>query len=224
VTRLIFLGPPGAGKGTQAQTLAAFLQIPHISTGDILRQAIQEKTTLGMQAQSFMDKGELVPDKLVEDMVKERLQQSDTKTGWILDGFPRKVTQAEFLAELLKSLGQGGEKVVNLDAPDETVITRLLGRGRKDDTEEVIRRRLEVYRDDTAPLINFYSDRQKLLTVNGNQSQEEVFTDFKKYHSCLKKLRGSGLCRQREKIFPLPYYLAPIFQARRESILAKIYY
>ena len=112
-------------------------------------------------------------------MVKERLQQSDTKTGWILDGFPRKVTQAEFLAELLKSLGQGGEKVVNLDAPDETVITRLLGRGRKDDTEEVIRRRLEVYRDDTAPLINFYSDRQKLLTVNGNQSQEEVFTDMK---------------------------------------------
>jgi adenylate kinase len=96
-----------------------------------------------------------------------------------LDGFPRKVTQAEFLAKLLNSLGQGGEQVVNLDAPDETVITRLLGRGRKDDTEEVIRRRLEVYRDDTAPLINYYSDRQKLLTVNGNQSQEEVFTDLK---------------------------------------------
>ena len=179
MTRLIFLGPPGAGKGTQAQTLAAFLQIPHISTGDILRQAIQDKTNLGIQAQSFMDKGELVPDKLVEDMVKERLKQPDAQIGWILDGFPRKVTQAEFLAELLKSLGQGGEKVVNLDAPDETVITRLLGRGRKDDTEEVIRRRLEVYRDDTAPLINFYSDRQKLLTVNGNQSQEEVFTDLK---------------------------------------------
>jgi adenylate kinase len=179
VTRLIFLGPPGAGKGTQAQTLAAFLQIPHISTGDILRQAIQDQTHLGMQAQGFMDKGELVPDKLVEDMVKERLQQPDAITGWILDGFPRKVTQAEFLAELLKSLGQGGEKVINLDAPDESVITRLLGRGRKDDTEEVIRRRLEVYRDETAPLINYYSDRQKLLTVNGNQSQEEVFTDLK---------------------------------------------
>ena len=179
MTRLIFLGPPGAGKGTQAKSLAEFLQIPHISTGDILRQAIQDQTNLGMQAQSFMDKGELVPDKLVEDMVKERLQQSDTKTGWILDGFPRKVTQAEFLAELLKSLGQGGEKVVNLDAPDETVINRLLGRGRKDDTEEVIRRRLEVYRDDTAPLINYYSDRQKLLTVNGHQSQEEVFTELK---------------------------------------------
>ena len=179
MTRLIFLGPPGAGKGTQAKILAEFLQIPHISTGDILRQAIQDKTDLGIQAQSYMDKGELVPDKLVEDMVEERLKQPDAKTGWILDGFPRKVTQAEFLVALLTSLGQGGEKVVNLDAPDETVITRLLGRGRKDDTEEVIRRRLEVYRDDTAPLINYYSDRQKLLTVNGNQSQEEVFTDLK---------------------------------------------
>jgi len=179
VTRLIFLGPPGAGKGTQAKILAEFLQIPHISTGDILRQAIQDKTDLGIQAQSYMDKGELVPDKLVEDMVEERLRQSDAESGWILDGFPRKVTQAEFLAKLLKGLGQGGEKVVNLDAPDETVINRLLGRGRKDDTEEVIRRRLEVYRDDTAPLINYYSDRQKLLTVNGHQSQEEVFTELK---------------------------------------------
>ncbi|MTJ09107.1 adenylate kinase [Anabaena sp. UHCC 0253] len=179
MTRLIFLGPPGAGKGTQAKTLAEFLQIPHISTGDILRQAIQDQTNLGMQAQGFMDQGELVPDKLVEDMVEERLKQPDAKTGWILDGFPRKVTQAEFLAELLKSLGEGDEKVVNLDAPDETVITRLLGRGRKDDTEEVIRRRLEVYRDETAPLINYYSDRQKLLTINGNQSQEEVSTALK---------------------------------------------
>ena len=176
MTRLIFLGPPGAGKGTQAKILAEFLQIPHISTGDILRHAIQEKTDLGIQAQAYMDKGELVPDKLVEDMVEERLKKSDAKSGWILDGFPRKVTQAEFLAKLLENLGQGGEKVVNLDAPDETVVSRLLGRGRKDDTQEVIRRRLEVYRDDTAPLINYYSQREKLFTVNGNQSQEEVFT------------------------------------------------
>ena len=176
MTRLIFLGPPGAGKGTQAKILAEFLQIPHISTGDILRQAIQEKTDLGIQARAYMDQGELVPDKLVEDMVEERLKKSDAKSGWILDGFPRKVTQAEFLAKLLENLGQGGEKVVNLDAPDETVVSRLLGRGRKDDTQEVIRRRLEVYRDDTAPLITYYSQREKLLTVNGNQSQEEVFT------------------------------------------------
>jgi adenylate kinase len=179
VTRLIFLGPPGAGKGTQAKNLAEFLHIPHISTGDILRQAIQDQTNLGMQAQSFMDKGELVPDKLVEDMVEERLKQPDAQTGWILDGFPRKVTQAKFLGELLINLREGGEKVINLDAPDAVVINRLLGRGRKDDTEEVIRRRLEIYRDETAPLINYYSDRQQLLTVNGNQSQEEVFSDLK---------------------------------------------
>jgi adenylate kinase len=174
VTRLIFLGPPGAGKGTQAKTLAEFLHIPHISTGDILRQAIKDQTTLGIKAQSYMDKGELVPDQLVEDLVNERIRQPDAQSGWILDGFPRKVTQAAFLEELLAQIGQAGEKVVNLDAPDEVVITRLLGRGRKDDSEEIIRRRLEVYREETAPLIDYYSDRQKLLTVNGNQSPEEV--------------------------------------------------
>jgi adenylate kinase len=178
VTRLIFLGPPGAGKGTQAKTLAEFLHIPHISTGDILRQAIKDQTPLGIKAQSYMDEGELVPDQLVEDLVKERLHQPDAENGWILDGFPRKVTQADFLKELLATIGQGGEKVVNLDVPDEVVISRLLGRGRKDDSEEIIRHRLEVYRQETAPLIDYYSDRQKLLTVNGNQSLEEVTTEL----------------------------------------------
>jgi adenylate kinase len=180
VTRLIFLGPPGAGKGTQAKTLADFLHIPHISTGDILRQAIQDQTPLGMKAKSYMDQGELVPDQLVQDLVEERLKQSDTQNGWILDGFPRKVTQAEFLQELLKTIGQSGEKVINLDAPDEVVVTRLLGRGRADDTEEVIRRRLEVYRNDTAPLINYYGDRHQLIPVNGDQSPEEVTAALKK--------------------------------------------
>jgi adenylate kinase len=179
VTRLIFLGPPGAGKGTQAQTLAEFWNIPHISTGEILRQAMKEQTPLGIKAQSYVDGGELVPDQLVQDLVQERLNQPDAKSGWILDGFPRKVTQAAFLGELLAKIGQGGERVVNLDVPDEVVIARLLGRGRKDDSEEVIRRRLEVYRAETAPLINYYGDRQKLLTVNGNQSQEEVTTALK---------------------------------------------
>ena len=179
MTRLIFLGPPGAGKGTQAKNLAEFWQIPHISTGDILRQAMKEQTPLGIKAQSYVDSGELVPDKLVQDLVQERLQQPDTKSGWILDGFPRKVTQATFLGELLEQIDQGGERVVNLDVPDEVVITRLLGRGRKDDSEEVIRRRLEVYRQETAPLIDYYGNSQKLLTVNGNQSQEEVTNAIK---------------------------------------------
>ncbi len=180
MTRLIFLGPPGAGKGTQAQTLAEHLNIPHISTGEILRQAMKEQTPLGIKAQSYVDSGELVPDQLVQDLVQERFNQPDAKNGWILDGFPRKVTQAAFLEKLLEAIHQGGERVVNLDAPDEIVIARLLARGRKDDTEEVIRRRLEVYRAETAPLIDYYGDRKKLLTVNGNQSQEDVTSELQK--------------------------------------------
>ncbi|MFB2644841.1 adenylate kinase [Raphidiopsis sp. BLCC-F218] len=177
--RLIFLGPPGAGKGTQAKVLADFLQVPHISTGDILRQAITDQTALGVKAQEYMDKGDLVPDQLVQDMVEERLQKSDAQKGWILDGFPRTVSQAVFLGNLLDRIQGDSERVVNLDAPDEIVVSRLLGRGRKDDLEDVIRHRLNVYRRDTAPLIQYYGDRQKLLTVNGNQSQEEVTSDLK---------------------------------------------
>ena len=179
MTRFIFLGPPGAGKGTQAKTLAEHWNIPHISTGDILRQALQEKTPLGIQAQGFMDKGELVPDTLVQDMVKERLNQDDAQSGWILDGFPRTVNQATFLSVLLQELNQSQQKVVNLDVPDNVVIARLLERGRTDDTEDVIRRRLEVYRLDTAPLIDYYRQQQMLVVVNGNQSQEEVTHDLK---------------------------------------------
>lgn len=174
MTRLIFLGPPGSGKGTQAQVLAADLNIPHISTGDILRHAMQEQTPLGIKAQGYVNRGDLVPDQLVQDLVQERFVQPDVKSGWILDGFPRKVTQAVFLEQLLAQTHQGDQRVVNLDAPDDVVVARLLARGRKDDTEEVIRHRLDVYRTQTAPLIDYYRDRQKLVTVNGHQSQEEV--------------------------------------------------
>jgi adenylate kinase len=174
------LGPPGAGKGTQAKTLADNWNIAHISTGDILRQALKEQTPLGVKAQGYMDKGELVPDQLVQEMVQERLSQPDTKLGWILDGFPRTVNQALFLEELLQKLNQHGEKVVNLEVPDEILIARLLQRGRKDDTEQVIRRRLEVYRSETAPLIDFYSSRQALLSVNGAKSPEEVTGELHK--------------------------------------------
>ncbi len=174
------MGPPGAGKGTQAKTLADNWNIAHISTGDILRQALKEQTPLGVKAQGYMDKGELVPDQLVQEMVQERLSQPDTKLGWILDGFPRTVNQALFLEELLQKLNQHGEKVVNLEVPDEILIARLLQRGRKDDTEQVIRRRLEVYRSETAPLIDFYSSRQALLSVNGAKSPEEVTGELHK--------------------------------------------
>lgn len=180
MTRLIFLGPPGAGKGTQAQTLAHHRNIPHISTGEILRGAMQERSPLGIKAKSYVDRGELVPDQLMQDMVEERLNQPDTKPGWILDGFPRTVSQADFLDELLQKLDHNSVRVINLEVPDQVLIERLLERGRLDDTQEVIRRRLEVYREQTAPLIDFYGDRQQLLSVNGNQSLEEVTAELEK--------------------------------------------
>lgn len=176
--RLIFLGPPGAGKGTQAQNLASSWQIPHISTGEILREAMRSQSPLGIKAQEYVDRGELVPDSLVLDLIEDRLSQPDTQNGWILDGFPRNVSQASFLEQLLQKLAHNGVRVVNLEVPDEVLVARLLGRGRQDDTEEVIRRRLEVYREQTLPLIDFYSDRQLLMSVNGDQSLEKVSNDL----------------------------------------------
>ena len=174
--RLIFLGPPGAGKGTQAQTLSNTYQIPHISTGDILRQAITAQTPLGQKAKIYMDKGELVPDELILDLIKERLAQPDSKNGWVLDGFPRNLAQASFLEQLLTNLNQSPDFALNLTVPDEVLITRMLKRGRRDDNENTIRRRLQVYRDDTAPIISFYAERGILKSVNGNQPMEAVTT------------------------------------------------
>ncbi|MBD2119741.1 adenylate kinase [Trichocoleus sp. FACHB-262] len=174
MTRLIFLGPPGAGKGTQAQVLANLLNIPHISTGDILRDNVARQSDLGLKAQSYMDQGELVPDQLILDMIQARLSQEDTATGWILDGFPRNVAQAGFLDELLTKINSSYDRVISLEVPDEVLVERLLKRLRKDDTEEVIRHRLAVYHAQTAPLISFYRDRQQLVSVNGNQPMEAV--------------------------------------------------
>lgn len=183
MTRLIFLGPPGAGKGTQAKILADLCHIPHISTGDILRNEVAQATPLGLKAKSYQEKGELVPDQLILDMMRDRLTQPDTSSGWILDGFPRNATQAGFLEALLLELHQQCDRVLSLDVPDEVLVERLLGRaikeGRTDDTETVIRRRLEVYREQTEPLIDFYRQLQKLTTINGNQSLAEVTTDLK---------------------------------------------
>lgn len=179
MARLIFLGAPGAGKGTQAKILSELYQIPHISTGDILRESVAQQTPLGTKAQGFMDRGELVPDQLVIDLIRERLSQDDARSGWILDGFPRTAAQAEFLDELLNQINQPYDQAVNLDVPDEVLVARLLGRGRRDDTEEVIRRRLQVYREQTAPLIDFYQKRQKLISVNGNMLPDEVTAALK---------------------------------------------
>ena len=177
--RLIFLGPPGSGKGTQAQLLAELFEISHISTGEILRQAIAEKTVLGQKAQSYVDKGELVPDALILDLIRERLGQPDAQRGWILDGFPRNVAQASFLDELIEELHQSPDCAVNLEVPDEVLITRLLLRGRKDDNEQTIRRRLQVYWEQTAPVIGYYRDRGRLYSVNGDRQLGEVTESLK---------------------------------------------
>jgi adenylate kinase len=178
VQQVIFLGPPGSGKGTQAARLAEILQIPHISTGEILRSNVSQETPLGQKAKAYMDRGDLVPDQLVLDMVEERLKEPDTQQGWILDGFPRTVSQAHFVAEkLLDSEGNSSEaelQAINLDVPDDVLVERLLARGRQDDNEETIRRRLHVYREQTAPLIEFYRDRGQLHDVDGHRGMDEV--------------------------------------------------
>jgi len=175
VTKFIFLGPPGAGKGTQAALLAAEMNLAHISTGEILRAAVRDQTPLGLEAQAFMDRGELVPDTLVLGLVKERLATLNGDTeGWILDGFPRNIAQAEALDHLLRDIHQQSDCAVNLDVPDDILIPRLLSRGRQDDTEAIVRTRLQVYRDQTAPLIDFYQNRQHLVSVNGNAEVQDV--------------------------------------------------
>lgn len=179
MTRLILLGPPGSGKGTQAQKLAELYQIPHISTGDLLREAVANQTELGKKAKGYMDRGELVPDETILGMVRDRLSQDDTKGGWVLDGFPRSVSQAEFLDKLLREISQESDRSINLEVPDDTVVSRMLSRGRTDDNEETIRRRLEVYRQQTAPTINYYSDRDRLLSVDGDRDIDEVTAALK---------------------------------------------
>ncbi|MBW4579326.1 MAG: adenylate kinase [Tildeniella nuda ZEHNDER 1965/U140] len=179
MARLIFLGAPGAGKGTQAKALAAWGQIPHISTGEILRGAVSQQTTLGLKAQSYMDQGNLVPDQLVIALIKERLSQPDAEKGWILDGFPRNEAQAAFLDQLLVEIDQDYSYAVNLEVPDDVLVQRMLGRGRQDDTEAVIRRRLQVYHEQTAPLIDFYQIRHKLMSIDGNIPPETVTDKLK---------------------------------------------
>jgi adenylate kinase len=182
MTRLIFLGAPGAGKGTQAQILAESASIPHISTGDILRAEVKGQTELGLKAKSYMDKGELVPDSLILDMIRARLGQPDASKGWILDGFPRNVSQAEFLDRLLAEISQNYDLAINLDVPQDRLVERLLNRAtiqnRPDDTEDVIRRRLVVYDEQTMPLIDYYRHKGVYREVNGDQDLEAVTSDL----------------------------------------------
>jgi adenylate kinase len=176
--RLVLLGPPGAGKGTQAKRLAEWLKIPAISTGDIFRANIAGNTALGQLARSYTDAGKLVPDEVTNEMVKDRLGQPDTGNGFLLDGYPRNVIQVAALDDMLAAAGTGLDVVLEITADTDEVVERLLNRakieGRPDDTEGVIRHRLEVYAEQTAPLTELYAQRGKLVQVDGVGEIDEV--------------------------------------------------
>jgi adenylate kinase len=176
--RLVLFGPPGAGKGTQAIRLAERFDVPHISTGDIFRENVKGATDLGREAKGYMERGELVPDDVVNRMVAERVGRADCSKGFLLDGYPRTVAQAEAFDALLEEAGLGLDAVVSFEVPEEELLARLQKRaeleGRADDTEDVIRTRLEVYRSETAPLEAFYRERGLLRPVDGVGGLDEV--------------------------------------------------
>ena len=169
--RLLLIGPPGAGKGTQAALLAQHFGIPAISTGDIFRENVRNETPLGLEAKAFMDRGEYVPDSLTNALVRDRLNQDDAAAGFLLDGYPRTIDQVEELDDILEETEKKLDVVVQLTADSEELLRRLSGRaqeqGRSDDTPEVIKRRLDVYEVQTAPLIDIYASRSLVAKVNG---------------------------------------------------------
>lgn len=204
--KIIMLGAPGAGKGTQAKKIAAKYGIPHISTGDIFRANIKNGTELGKKAKTYMDQGLLVPDELTCDLVVDRIQQSDAKNGYVLDGFPRTIPQAKCLTEALEKLGEKMDFAIDVDVPDSAIVNRMGGRRaclkcgatyhvqfappkqegicdvcgeklvlRDDDKPETVQKRLNVYHEQTQPLIDYYSGQGILKTVDGTKDLEEVF-------------------------------------------------
>ena len=207
--RIILLGPPGAGKGTQAAGIVEKYNIPHISTGDIFRKNIKEGTELGKKAKGYIDQGLLVPDELTVGLVTDRIAQSDCEKGFMLDGFPRNVAQAQHLDEYLKEVGISLDKVVNIEVDKDILVGRAVGRRickscgatyhvefnppkvdgvcdvcggelyqRADDNEETVSKRIQVYLDETKPLVNYYSEEGIIANINGQQSIDEVFGDI----------------------------------------------
>lgn len=171
--RVVLLGPPGAGKGTQAEKLSEKLGIPQISTGDLFRKNIGEGTPLGLEAKSYLDAGDLVPAELTNRLVEDRIDQPDAAEGFILDGYPRSVAQAKALSDMLAARDTKLDAVLEFQVSEDELLTRLKGRGRADDTDEVIRNRMKVYREETEPLLQYYRD--DLKTVNAVGALDEVF-------------------------------------------------
>ncbi len=171
--RVVLLGPPGAGKGTQAQKLAEKLGIPQISTGELFRSNINNGTKLGLAAKRYLDAGDLVPSDLTNQLVDDRLSDPDAANGFILDGYPRSLEQAKALHEMLQRRGTDVDAVIEFRVSEDELLQRLKGRGRADDTEEVIHNRMKVYRGETAPLLEYYRD--ELKTVDAVGTMDEVF-------------------------------------------------
>ena len=215
--RIILLGPPGAGKGTQAAGIVDKYKIPHISTGDIFRKNIKEGTDLGKKAKEYMDQGLLVPDELTVGLVTDRITQDDCKNGFMLDGFPRNVSQAQHLDAFLKEANIALDKVVNIEVDKEILVGRAVGRRickscdatyhvefnpskengvcdvcqgelyqRADDNEETVSKRIQVYLDETKPLVDYYSSQGIIANINGQQSIEKVFEDIVNALGCEK--------------------------------------
>jgi adenylate kinase len=174
--RIVFIGPPGAGKGTQAERLVETYRIAHLSTGDMLREARDAKTDVGRKADEYMSKGELVPDEIIVAIIAERLQGPDCRAGYLLDGFPRTLAQAEALDGMLSEKQTPLDVVLELQVSEEELFQRLAGRGRADDKPEVIRQRLVAYRQQTEPLLEYYGKAGLLKSVDGLGSVDEIFT------------------------------------------------
>ncbi|BAH54454.1 MULTISPECIES: adenylate kinase [Rhodococcus] len=170
--RLVLLGPPGAGKGTQAAILSEKLGVPHISTGDLFRANIGQATPLGLEAKKYLDAGDLVPSEITNNMVKARVGEPDAANGFLLDGFPRTVDQAQALEAILAELNTKLDAVLSFIVDEDVVVERMLARGRADDKEDVIRNRLRVYREETAPLLDHY--KEQLVTVDALGEVDEV--------------------------------------------------
>ena len=181
--RIVLLGAPGSGKGTQAALLVEELNLPHISTGELLRSAVKAGTDLGLQAKVVMDRGELVSDEIMLGLIEERLSRADVAQGFILDGYPRNIVQAEALDKLLERLEQPVDEALQIDVDVEMVIARIAKRAaqedRSDDTEETVRKRMDVYAAQTAPVVDYYANKGVLSRVLGEGSIEEVFQRIK---------------------------------------------
>ncbi|MCL2744742.1 MAG: adenylate kinase [Planctomycetaceae bacterium] len=178
--RVIFIGPPGAGKGTQAEKMVAKYKLAHLSTGDMLRAARDAKTEIGVEAEKYMSSGQLVPDDVIIGVISERLKQPDCAAGCLLDGFPRTTAQAEALDKMLAENASKLDVVLELRVPDEELYKRLSGRGRADDKPEVIKERLVAYNNQTSPLLDYYGKKGLLKTVDGLGTVDDIFIRIEK--------------------------------------------